>query len=194
MTYRRGDNIKATQTYWNFVSLLNTATNLGHIRLRVDQQNTYVSSVLCCRVVMIPIPVSENASAITKNAGICIGEYASLCTNQIPSNLVIVTKQYPALTDVTYLKSVFFAALKQYPGSCTVLPLATTSFKSDEEERREPTKLAKCLHLAIYNSHRRCVRNCFLCPCIGSGLSICQLANLGIRIGVRKDKIALEHL
>ncbi len=39
------------------------------------------------RVVPLLIPVSENAADTTENAGIGIGEYTSLCTNQMPCNL-----------------------------------------------------------------------------------------------------------
>ncbi len=74
------------------------------------------------RVVMILMPVIS-----TKNAGIGIGEYVS----QILSDL-LATKWYPAtsqlaqlaLTDVAYLKSFIFVTVKQYTGSCTVLPLS----------------------------------------------------------------------
>ncbi len=42
----------------------------------------------------------------------------------------------------------FFAALKQYSGSCS-MSLFTTICKSEEEENRE---LAKCLHMALFYS------------------------------------------
>ncbi len=38
------------------------------------------------RVVLIPMPVSENAFKAAKNAG--IGKYTSLCTNPIPCDLL----------------------------------------------------------------------------------------------------------
>ncbi len=46
------------------------------------------------RVVLIPIPVSENTVHTAKNA--CVGEHANLCTNQIPCNLLAdrVSKMY----------------------------------------------------------------------------------------------------
>ncbi len=53
------------------------------------------------------------------------------------------------LTDIKCLKSFF---LKQYSRSWTVLPLATAIFKSEEEEWKEPTELAKFLHFAIFHT------------------------------------------
>ncbi len=41
------------------------------------------------------IPVLENASGTTKNASIDTGEYASLCTDLIPLEL-LAAKRYPA--------------------------------------------------------------------------------------------------
>ncbi len=91
----------------------------------------------------------------TKNAG--IGKYASLCTNHTPCNSLVV-KRYPAafqlaqlaLTDVAYLKSIFLCCSKTLFKRFSVLPLATTIFKSDEEETGEPTELTKRLHLTIF--------------------------------------------
>ncbi len=110
------------------------------------------------RVVPIPRPVLENAADTTENAGIGIGEYTSLCTNQTPYHVTYkwrrdpTTSQKPqlALTDITHLTSFFFATLKQHSGSWAALPLATTIFKSDEEELKEPTELAKYLHSKIF--------------------------------------------
>ncbi len=69
------------------------------------------------RVVLIPIPVLENATDTAEKTG--INEYANLCTNQIPCNLE-AAQRYPstfksfqlALTDLTSLKSVFLCRSK----------------------------------------------------------------------------------
>ncbi len=65
------------------------------------------------------LPVSANAADTAKNAGVGIGEYASLCLNQISCNLLaakwfLATLQLAqlAFTDVTYLKSVFLRCSK----------------------------------------------------------------------------------
>ncbi len=42
------------------------------------------------RVVLIPMPVWENAADTVKNAGIGVAEYSSLCTYQIPCNLLAI--------------------------------------------------------------------------------------------------------
>ncbi len=84
---------------------------------------------------------------------------ASLCTNQIPCNLLAV-KQYPAtlqlaqlaLTDFTYLKSIFLCRSKTILKKFAVLLLATTILKSDIEEREGSTELAKCLQLALFST------------------------------------------
>ncbi len=62
---------------------------------------------------MIPKPVLENVAYTAENAAIGIGKYAK-CTDPIPCGL-LATKLYTAtfqsaqlaLTDVTYLKTVF---------------------------------------------------------------------------------------
>ncbi len=54
------------------------------------------------RLVPMPIPVSESASDITENAGIGISEYASLCTNPIPCDL-LAAKWYPATSQLIWL-------------------------------------------------------------------------------------------
>ncbi len=115
------------------------------------------------------MPVSGNAVDTAENAG--ISECTSLCTNQI-SCASLATKQHPAtfqlaqlaLTDVTYLKSVYLCRSKTVLEK-SVLPLDTAIFKSDEEaERREPTELRNvCIwEQFTLKSQRRCVRNCFL--------------------------------
>ncbi len=81
-------------------------------------------------------PVPENAADNAKNTGICIGEYTSLCTSQIPCKLLAL-KPYPALfqiaqlalTDVTYLKSVFLCSSTKVLRRFVVPPLVTTTFK-----------------------------------------------------------------
>ncbi len=72
-----------------------------------------------CIVVLIPIPLSENDADTNENAGVYISEYASLCTNQVPCNLLDVKQYlatfqlaYLALTDVTYQKSSFLCHSK----------------------------------------------------------------------------------
>ncbi len=39
---------------------------------------------------VVPLPVLENAADATKNAGIGLGEYISLCTSQVPCDLLVV--------------------------------------------------------------------------------------------------------
>ncbi len=66
-----------------------------------------------------------------------IGEFTSLYTDQIPYHIISGKKRYPAtsqlaqlaLTDITYLKAIFFVTQKQYSGSWAVLPLVTTIVK-----------------------------------------------------------------
>ncbi len=122
-------------------------------------------------------PESENAADVAENVGISIGEYASLCTNQIPCNL-LAAKRYPAVFQIAqvalpYRKSYFFAALKQYSESCVMLPKSTTCFKSNEEEQ---------------SWQNVCIWQCFLYTGIGLIFHAGQYASLGIRIGIRKEK------
>ncbi len=86
-------------------------------------------------IVLILIPVLENASDKTENANIKISECSSLCTGPIPCDL-LVAKLYPvSLVSIDCTSDqFFFAALKQY-GSCAVLPLSFNIFKSSDEER-----------------------------------------------------------
>ncbi len=122
------------------------------------------------RIVPIPIPVSKNAADTAWNSGNGIGEHTSPCTSQISWNL-LAAKQYPAtsqfsqltLIDITYPRSALLCCSKTVLRKFAVLPLATSIFKSHEEERGEQTELAKCLHSAIFytlkSRVRRCVRN-----------------------------------
>ncbi len=88
------------------------------------------------RVVPILILVPENATDNAKNGG--ISKNANLCTCQIPCYL-LAAKQNQALTEIDF-------SLPLYNSS----PKVTLFFKSGEEERKEPTALAKCPHSAIF--------------------------------------------
>ncbi len=120
----------------------------------------------------------QNAADSAKNTVSGISEYASLCTEQIPSNLLAV-KQHSAtfqsaqlaLTDVTDLKSVFLCCSKTELKKFVVLPLATTVFKSDKK-RGEPTELTIRLHFTIFytlKSKETC-KETFFCAGVGSVL------------------------
>ncbi len=73
--------------------------------------NKHLSPTAFVHARVVPIPTSEHAADTFENAGADIGEYASLCTNHKPCNL-LTAKLYPAtfklsqiaLTHVTYLK------------------------------------------------------------------------------------------
>ncbi len=67
-------------------------------------------------------------------------------------------KKYPATSqlaqlaqiDITYLKLIFLCRSKTVLRKLRCPAMATTIFRSDKEERRELTELAKYLHSAIF--------------------------------------------
>ncbi len=78
-----------------------------------------------------------------------------------------------------------------------MLPLATTSVKSYKEERRGPTELAECLHLAIFYSEKSkemCKELFFMCWYWTSTQTSGRYANLDIGIAIRKEEMVSEHL
>ncbi len=71
-----------------------------------------------------------------------------------------------------------------------MLPLETSTFKNKEEERREPTELAKYLHSAIFYTGKlkEMCKDLFFCSGIGSGLGTGLFTSLSIETGTGKEK------
>ncbi len=67
--------------------------------------------------------------------------------------------------------------------------LASTIFKSEEEERRKLTERVKCLHLTIFYTGKEIV---FSDVDIRSVLGIGPYASFGIRIGIGKEKNSIR--
>ncbi len=83
------------------------------------------------RVVLLP--EQENASNTGKNAGISIREYANLCTDQIPLDLLSAKWCQVSLGSSKINSSLLLSNSTQE----VALPLSTTVFKSCKEEWRE---------------------------------------------------------
>ncbi len=150
---------------------------------------------------MISVPVLENVAHATEIAGVSIGEYASLHASQIPYNLLAAT-QYPAtfqlaplaLTDVTYLKSVFLCSSETISESCAVVLLETTTFKNDEEERGELRELVKCLHSTIFytGKSKEKYKELFFTCWYQIGTPYRQIREFGCLNRIRKKKNCIE--
>ncbi len=71
-----------------------------------------------------------------------------------------------ALTDITYLKSIFLCRFKTLLRKLHCAATGNYYFKSDGEERRELTELAKCVHSTIFytgKSKELCKELFFMC-------------------------------
>ncbi len=93
-----------------------------------------------------------------KKAGMGVGEYTSLCTNQIPCKFFcceIVFSYFPissVCSDWCYTPEINFSLPLRNSVSDAVLQLSTTVFKSGKEGQKELTELAKCLDSAVCNN------------------------------------------
>ncbi len=101
-----------------------------------------------------------------------------------------------ALTDITYLKSNFLCHSKTAIRKLGCDASGNYCFKSNEDERREPTELAKYLHSAKFytGKSKEMCKEVILWAGIGLVLSIGRSTSLGVWISIGKEKIVSEHL